>query len=51
MRWAQSNYGDIEILIYSQGTRKKNLEGLLQGYWARELIIYVYIGPKAQAED
>ena len=24
---------------------------LLQGYWAQELIIYVYNGPKDQAED
>ena len=27
--WAQSNYSDIEILLYPQGAKKKNFKGLL----------------------
>ena len=44
MRWAQSNYSGIEILLSSQGARKKNLEGLLQGYWARSSLSMYILG-------
>ena len=41
---ARNDYGDIEILISSQGVKKKNFEGLLWGWKAQEYMFTYVLG-------